>query len=89
MAGDGTTTATFLASAIYTEGVKNIAAGCNPMDLRRGSRGAVDRVVEFFAAHTKTITTTAETAQSPHRAVYGESRQGGRHYRQKGPSHRG
>jgi chaperonin GroEL len=63
IAGDGTTTATVLASAIYAEGVKNVAAGCNPMDLRRGSQAAVDRVVEFLSANTKTITTTAEIAQ--------------------------
>ncbi|KAG5731520.1 Heat shock protein 60, partial [Termitomyces sp. T112] len=63
IAGDGTTTATVLARAIYSEGVKNVAAGCNPMDLRRGSQAAVDRVVDFLAAHTKTITTTAEIAQ--------------------------
>ncbi|CAL1713838.1 unnamed protein product [Somion occarium] len=63
IAGDGTTTATVLARAIYAEGVKNVAAGCNPMDLRRGSQAAVDRVVEFLSHHTKTITTTAEIAQ--------------------------
>jgi len=63
MAGDGTTTATVLARAIYSEGVKNVAAGCNPMDLRRGSQAAVDRVVEYLSAHTKTITTTAEISQ--------------------------
>ncbi|KAF8961721.1 chaperonin Cpn60/TCP-1 family [Flammula alnicola] len=63
IAGDGTTTATVLARAIYSEGVKNVAAGCNPMDLRRGSQAAVDRVVEFLSSHTKTITTTAEIAQ--------------------------
>ncbi|EDR08934.1 uncharacterized protein LACBIDRAFT_184661 [Laccaria bicolor S238N-H82] len=63
IAGDGTTTATVLARAIYSEGVKNVAAGCNPMDLRRGSQAAVDRVVEFLSANTKTITTTAEIAQ--------------------------
>ncbi|KAH9940623.1 chaperonin GroL [Amylocystis lapponica] len=63
IAGDGTTTATVLARAIYSEGVKNVAAGCNPMDLRRGSQAAVERVVEFLSAHTKTITTTAEIAQ--------------------------
>ncbi|KAJ7714572.1 chaperonin Cpn60/TCP-1 family [Mycena maculata] len=63
IAGDGTTTATVLARAIYAEGVKNVAAGCNPMDLRRGAQSAVDRVVQFLAAHTKTITTTAEIAQ--------------------------
>lgn len=42
VAGDGTTTATVLARAIYAEGVKNVAAGCNPMDLRRGSQQAVE-----------------------------------------------
>ncbi|KAI0267919.1 hypothetical protein BGY98DRAFT_1141919, partial [Russula aff. rugulosa BPL654] len=63
VAGDGTTTATVLAHAIYAEGVKNVAAGCNPMDLRRGSQAAVERVVEFLSKNTKTITTTAEIAQ--------------------------
>ncbi|KAI9507663.1 chaperonin GroL [Russula earlei] len=63
IAGDGTTTATVLAHAIYAEGVKNVAAGCNPMDLRRGSQAAVERVVEFLSKNTKTITTTAEIAQ--------------------------
>ena len=45
VAGDGTTTATVLARAIYAEGVKNVAAGCNPMDLRRGSQAAVDALI--------------------------------------------
>ena len=63
IAGDGTTTATVLARAIYAEGVKNVAAGCNPMDLRRGCQAAVERVVEFLSKNTKTITTTAEIAQ--------------------------
>ncbi|KAF6746623.1 heat shock protein [Ephemerocybe angulata] len=63
VAGDGTTTATVLARAIYSEGVKNVAAGCNPMDLRRGSQAAVDRVVEFLSQHARTVTTTAEIAQ--------------------------
>ena len=63
MAGDGTTTATVLAHAIYAEGVKNVAAGCNPMDLRRVSQAAVECVVEFLSKNTKTITTTAEIAQ--------------------------
>jgi chaperonin GroEL len=52
-----------LARAIYSEGVKNVAAGCNPMDLRRGAQAAVDRIVEFLSANTKTITTTSEIAQ--------------------------
>ncbi|KAJ7646344.1 hypothetical protein DFH06DRAFT_1424274 [Mycena polygramma] len=63
IAGEGKTTATVLARAIYSEGVKNVAAGCNPMDLRRGSQEAVDRVVQFLSSQTKTITTTAEIAQ--------------------------
>jgi chaperonin GroEL (HSP60 family) len=64
VAGDGTTTATVLAHAIYAEGVKNVAAGCNPMDLRRGSQAAVEHVVEFLSENTKTITTTTEIAQA-------------------------
>lgn len=45
-AGDGTTTATVLARAIYKEGCKNLAAGMNPMDLKRGIDLAVTKVVE-------------------------------------------
>ncbi|KAK0446114.1 chaperonin GroL [Armillaria borealis] len=63
IAGDGTTTATVLARAIYAEGVKNVAAGCNPMDLRRGSQAAVEKVVAFLGDKTKTITTSEEIAQ--------------------------
>ncbi|KAI9314109.1 hsp60-like protein [Dichotomocladium elegans] len=62
-AGDGTTTATVLARAIFTEGVKNVAAGCNPMDLRRGAQAAVDAVVDFLKANTRVITTSEEVAQ--------------------------
>jgi chaperonin GroEL len=61
--GDRTTTATVLACATYSEGVKNLAAGFNPMDLCRGSQAAVDRFLKFLSSHTKTITTTAEIAQ--------------------------
>jgi len=46
IAGDGTTTATVLARAIYREGCKSVAAGMNPMDLRRGINLAVDHVVK-------------------------------------------
>ncbi|KAK0500108.1 chaperonin GroL [Armillaria luteobubalina] len=63
IAGDGTTTATVLARAIYAEGVKNVAAGCNPMDLRRGSQAAVEKVVAFLGDKTKTITTSEEISQ--------------------------
>ena len=61
--GDGITTAIVLACAPYSEGVKNLAAGCNPMDLCRSSQAATDRFLKFFCSHTKTITTTAEIAQ--------------------------
>jgi chaperonin GroEL len=62
-AGDGTTTATVLARAIYSEGVKNVAAGCNPMDLRRGSQKAVEKVLEVLEANKRVITTSEEIAQ--------------------------
>src|ERR1700712_5726625 len=63
VAGDGTTTATVLARAIFSETVKNVAAGCNPMDLRRGIQAAVDAVVNFLQKNKKDITTSAEIAQ--------------------------
>ncbi|OAQ72900.1 heat shock protein 60, mitochondrial precursor [Pochonia chlamydosporia 170] len=63
VAGDGTTTATVLARAIFSETVKNVAAGCNPMDLRRGIQAAVDSVVEYLHKHKRDITTSAEIAQ--------------------------
>lgn len=63
VAGDGTTTATVLTQAIFSEGVKNVAAGCNPMDLRRGVQLAVDAVVKFLKEHSRTITTSEEIAQ--------------------------
>ena len=63
MASDGTTTATVLANAIYSEGVRNVAARCNPMDLSHGSQAAVDCVDNFLATNTKTIPSTAGIAQ--------------------------
>jgi chaperonin GroEL len=63
LAGDGTTTATVLAQAIVREGAKAVAAGMNPMDLKRGVDKAVAAVVEELKAKTKKITTPAETAQ--------------------------
>ena len=62
-AGDGTTSATVLGRAIFTESVKNVAAGCNPMDLRRGSQAAVDAVVSFLRQNKREITTSEEIAQ--------------------------
>src|SRR5271156_1954389 len=63
LAGDGTTTATVLAQSIVREGVKAVAAGLNPMDLRRGIDKAVTAVVEELKKRTKKITTPSETAQ--------------------------
>lgn len=60
VAGDGTTTATVLARAIYSEGVKNVAAGCSPTDLRRGAQAAVQKVLEFLEANKRSITTSEE-----------------------------
>jgi chaperonin GroEL len=55
VAGDGTTTATLLAQAIVREGLKNVAAGANPMGLKRGIEAAVDLVVEQIAAQSKEV----------------------------------
>jgi chaperonin GroEL len=62
-AGDGTTTATVLAQAIVTEGLKSVAAGMNPMDLKRGVDKAVAKVVEEIKNSAKKVTTNAEIAQ--------------------------
>jgi len=63
LAGDGTTTATVLAQAILREGSKAVAAGLNPLDLKRGIDRAVIAIVEELKKRSKKITTTAETAQ--------------------------
>ena len=63
IAGDGTTTATVLTRAIIKEGLKSVAAGMNPMDLRRGIRKAVDSVVDNLKSRAKMISTTEEIAQ--------------------------
>src|SRR5215467_13345230 len=63
VAGDGTTTATVLAQAIVREGIKSVAAGMNPMDLKRGIDIAVDAVVEDIKARAKKITGADEVAQ--------------------------
>src|SRR4051795_3862410 len=63
VAGDGTTTATVLAQGIVREGAKAVAAGMNPMDLKRGIDLAVASTIEELKAHTRKITTPAETAQ--------------------------
>src|SRR5207245_4278695 len=63
LAGDGTTPATVLAQAIVREGIKAVAAGLNPMDLKRGVDMAVEAVVEDLKKRTKKISTNAEIAQ--------------------------
>ena len=55
LAGDGTTTATILAQAIYREGIRNVAAGANPMDLKRGIDKAVEVVVEELKKISKPV----------------------------------
>jgi len=63
VAGDGTTTATVLAQAMVKEGLRNVAAGANPMMLKRGIDKAVERVVEEVAAQARDIETQDEIAQ--------------------------
>lgn len=62
-AGDGTTTATVLARAIFSEGCKSVAAGLNPMDLKRGMDAAVTHVVEYLKNASTEITSTDEITQ--------------------------
>ncbi|WP_026362754.1 chaperonin GroEL [Methylopila sp. M107] len=63
IAGDGTTTATVLAQAIVREGAKSVAAGMNPMDLKRGVDLAVSKVIEHLKSSSKKIASSAEVAQ--------------------------
>src|SRR5262245_43787635 len=56
IAGDGTTTATVLAQAIYREGVKNVVSGANPMDIKRGIDRAVEKVIEGLKSQSKPVT---------------------------------
>lgn len=63
VAGDGTTTATVLAQAIYREGVKTVAAGANPMDLKRGIDAAVEAAVAELAKQSKAVSDSKEIAQ--------------------------
>src|SRR5207344_1460840 len=63
VAGDGTTTATVLAQAIVREGLKSVAAGMNPMDLKRGIDKAVAQVVEEIGKRSKKVKNSGEIAQ--------------------------
>ncbi len=63
VAGDGTTTATVLAQAIYREGLKNVTAGANPMDLKRGIDLAVSKIIEHLKSISKEVEGRNEIAQ--------------------------
>jgi len=63
VAGDGTTTATVLAQAIYREGLKNVTAGANPMDLKRGIDLAVSKVIEYLKSISRDVEGKNEIAQ--------------------------
>ena len=63
IAGDGTTTATVIAQAIVKEGVKAVAAGANPMDVKRGIDMAVEAIVADLASHSRKVTKSDEIAQ--------------------------
>ena len=63
LAGDGTTTATILAQSIVTEGLKNVTAGANPMDLKRGVDKAVSAIVENLNKTAKTVGNSSEKIQ--------------------------
>ena len=93
IAGDGTTTATVLAHAIVREGAKAVAAGMNPMDLKRGIDLAVEAVVADLQKNSKKVTSNEEIAQvgtisangdaeigALSRRRHEESRERGRHY---------
>jgi chaperonin GroEL len=76
LAGDGTTTATVLAQAIVREGAKSVAAGMNPMDLKRGIDIAVSAVVKDIAKRSKKVGSSAEVAQVGTLAANGDSKVG-------------
>src|SRR6187455_2603268 len=73
IAGDGTTTATVLAQAIVREGMKSVAAGMNPMDLKRGIDQAVAVVVEDIKAQARTVSGSEEISQVGAIAANGET----------------
>src|SRR5688572_21807826 len=72
MAGDGTTTATVLAHAILREGLKSVAAGMNPMDLKRGIDKAVAEVVAEIKASSRLVKDSSEIAQVATNAANGD-----------------
>ena len=76
VAGDGTTTATVLTRAILAEGLKSVAAGMNPMDLRRGIQRGVEKVVADLQGRAKKISSTEEIAQVATISANGDSEVG-------------
>ena len=64
VAGDGTTTATLLAQALIREGMKNVAAGANPMGVKRGIQKAVDAVVEAVVSNSKKVSGSEDIASA-------------------------
>jgi len=76
-AGDGTTTATVLAEAIYSEGLRNVTAGANPMDVKRGIEQAVTTVVNELKTLSKQIKDTKEIAQVATISANGDTEIGG------------
>jgi chaperonin GroEL len=75
-AGDGTTTATVLAQAIVREGMKSVAAGMNPMDLKRGIDLAVSKVIEHIKASSRAVADSDEVAQVGTISANGEAQIG-------------
>ena len=94
VAGDGTTTATVLAQAIVREGLKSVAAGMNPMDLKRGIDKAVTQVVEEIGKKAKKVKNSAEIAQvgtisaNGEKSIGDDDRRGDAEGRQRGRHHR-
>ena len=95
IAGDGTTTATVLAQAIFREGAKNVVAGANPMELKRGIEKAVEVIVAELKKQAKPVSGQADRPgrhhlgeqrrddRQDHRRGDGEGRQGRRHHRRR------
>ena len=95
-AGDGTTTATVLAQAIYREGAKNVVAGANPMELKRGIEKAVEVIVEEIKKMSRPgvgqhggpgrhdLGQQRRDDRQDHRGSDGQGRQGRRHHRRRG-----
>jgi len=73
VAGDGTTTATVLAEAIYRQGLKNVTAGANPVDIQRGILSATEKVVEALASMSRKVKDTTEIAQVATISANGDS----------------